>query len=159
MEYMNKPVFKILKAVCMTNFAEIAKCQSLKKRFCFVLFHSVVASLGPWHLMPDTSLSLIVWTFTSHFALANPVCLPVSHTCIDRSSSRLLQTIMLAMKALPLQFLVKQCRFCYPTNYPVLGGFPHSLKDKPFQYNQVTLSVRCWVALNHLNIFLRYTLR
>lgn len=58
MEYMNKPVFKILKAVCMTNFAEIAKCQSLKKRFCFVSFSGGIfrsLALGAWHLtFPDS---------------------------------------------------------------------------------------------------------
>lgn len=61
MEYMNKPVFKILKAVCMTNFAEIAKCQSLKKiffLFCFVSFSGGIfrsLALGAWHLtFPDS---------------------------------------------------------------------------------------------------------
>lgn len=49
MEYMNKPVFKILKAVCMTNFAEIAKCQSLSGG----IFRSL--ALGAWHLtFPDS---------------------------------------------------------------------------------------------------------
>lgn len=62
MEYMNKPVFKILKAVCMTNFAEIAKCQSLKFKekifFCFVSFSGGIfrsLALGAWHLtFPDS---------------------------------------------------------------------------------------------------------